>query len=79
MNFYIDVLMQGSMMIGGENVNDAEANAKQEMWHFAGMLFDLYYAKEPERQAELASKMYEQMHKLGLLFDSDTFIRKVNE
>lgn len=76
MNFYIDVNMRGSMMIGGENVNDAEANAKDTMWWFATMLFDLYYAKKPEEQATLAGLMHDRMHELNLMFDSDVEIKE---
>ena len=76
MNFYIDVLMQGSLMIGGENVNDAEANAKREMWWLAGMLFDMYYADSETEQAKLGKLMHEKLKELNLMFDHDVEIRE---
>ena len=76
MNFYIDVAMRGSLEMSGENVNDAEAKAKQEMWGFAGMLFDLYYADTEVEQANLAKLMHDKLKELNFMFDHDVEIKE---
>ena len=76
MNFYIDVAMRGSLAIEGKNVNDAEAKAKQEMWGFAGMLFDLYYADTEVEQANIAKLMHDKLQELNLMFDHDVEIKE---